>query len=81
MMIYKIIAKTISQRLKPILSEIISKEQFGFLFNRQMHDVVSLSHEEIQSIKKEQQSTFALKIDLSRSYDRVRWTLIHLLLI
>ena len=28
--IYKIIAKTIDQRLKLILSEIITKEQFGF---------------------------------------------------
>ena len=32
--VYKIIAKTIMQRLKPILNEIISKEHFGFLFNR-----------------------------------------------
>jgi hypothetical protein len=29
--IYKIIAKIISKCLKPILSEVISKEQFGFL--------------------------------------------------
>ena len=41
--VYKIIEKIIAQRLNPILSEIITKEQFIFLFNRQIHDVVSLS--------------------------------------
>ena len=41
--VYKIIAKVIAQRLKPILSVVITKEQFGFLFNRQIHDVVSLA--------------------------------------
>ena len=42
-MVYKIIAKIIAQMLKPILSNIITKEQFGFLFNRQIHDAVSLA--------------------------------------
>ena len=41
--VYKIIAKIIAQRLKPILSEIITKEQFRFSFNRQVHDAVSLA--------------------------------------
>ena len=43
--VYEIIAKVIDQRLKPILSEIITKEQFGFWFNRQIHDAVSLDQE------------------------------------
>ena len=42
-MIYKIIAKVIALRIKPILSEIISEEQFGFLYNRKIHDVVSVA--------------------------------------
>ena len=33
-MIYKVIAKMISQRVKPVMSKIISEEQFGFLHNR-----------------------------------------------
>ena len=80
-MMYKTIARIIYQRLNPIMSQFIREEQLGFFFNRQIHDVVSLAKEALDIIKKEKQSTFALKIDLSKSYDRVSWTFIHLLLI
>ena len=80
-MMYKIIYKIISQRLKPIMSQFITEEQFGFLFNRQIHDATSLEQEALHSIKKETQSSFALKIDMSKSYDKVSWTFIHLMLI
>ena len=79
--VYKIIAKTIAQRLKPILSEIITKEQFGFLFNCQIHDAVSLSQELIHTIKRCKSKAFALKLDLSKAYDRVNWTFLRLVLI
>ena len=80
-MIYKVIAKVIALRLKPILSEVVSEEQFGFLHNRQIHDAVSLSKEEIHTIKKENQCAFSLKLNLSKAYDRVNWTFVRLLLI
>ena len=32
-LVYKIIAKVISNRIEPVLNENISNEQFGFLFN------------------------------------------------
>ena len=79
--VYKIIAKIIAQQLKQILSEIITKEQFGFLFNCQIHDVVSLSQEAIHTIKHGKSKAFALKLDLSKSYDRVNWTFLRLVMI
>ena len=36
--LYKIISKIIAKRLKEIISEHISKEQFGFLEGRQIHE-------------------------------------------
>ena len=80
-MVYKIIAKIIAQCLKPIMSQFITEEQFGFLFNRNIHDAMALAQGALHSIKKEKQSDFALKIYLSKAYDRVSWTFIHLLLI
>eukprot|EP00253_Pinus_taeda_P031908 PITA_31908 len=39
--LYKIIAKTIANRLKPILSHHISSEQFAFLHRRQIHEAIA----------------------------------------
>ena len=80
-MIYNVIAKEIAQRVKPIMSKIISKEQFGFLHNKKIHDAVSLAQEAIHTIKKEKQCAFAPKLDLSKAYDRVRWIFFRFLLI
>ena len=80
-MIYKIIAKVLALRIKPVLSEIISEEQFGFLNNRHIHDSVSLAQETFHMIKNGKQRAFALNLDLSKAYDRVGWTFVRLLLI
>lgn len=42
---YKIIAKILTNRLKRILSDVISEEQFGFLHNRQIHNTVGTTQE------------------------------------
>lgn len=39
--LYKIIAKIIANRLKPILSRHISPEQFAFLNHRQIHEAIA----------------------------------------
>ena len=80
-MVYKLIAKTISLILNPILSKVITQEQFGFLKNRQIHDAVSLSQETIQTIKLSKNTAFSLKLDLSKSFDRVNWTFLRLVMI
>lgn len=41
--LYKIILKVIRKRLKAILSEKISKEQFGFLQGRQIHEEIGVA--------------------------------------
>ena len=69
--IYKLIARVIAQRIKPILSKVITKEQFGFLQKIQILDAVSLPQEVMHSIKKEKQKALSLKLDLSKAYDKV----------
>jgi hypothetical protein len=70
---YKVISKIIENRLKPILSEIISKEQFGFLFKHQIHDAMILSQEVMHSIITSKIPSFLLKSYLTKSYDQVSW--------
>jgi hypothetical protein len=49
--VYKIITKIIANRLKPILQEIISPEQGGFVEGRKILDGIVVSHETIHSLQ------------------------------
>jgi len=71
--IYKIIAKIIANRLKPILSAHISPQQFSFLQNRQIHEAVGTAQELLHSVQTKKLKGMILKIDLSKAFDRVNW--------
>lgn len=76
-LIYKLIAKLIENRLKPIFSDFLSEEQYRFLFNHQIHDAVSITQEVLHSIKLKKSPSFVCKLDLSKTYDRAIWTFIR----
>jgi len=78
--IYKIVSKVIARRLKGILSEHISAEQFGFLEGRQIHEAIGVAQEGMHSLKTQNIKGAILKIDLSKAYDKVSWIYIRLLL-
>jgi hypothetical protein len=63
----------IATRLKPILPFVISKEQAGYVEGRQIMDSVILSHEVIHSLKMTKIPGMLIKLDLSKSFDRVSW--------
>jgi hypothetical protein len=48
--IYKIIEKIIGLRIKDILSDNISKEKFGFLIGRKIHQAIGEAQKGIHSI-------------------------------
>ena len=78
--IYKIIGKIISTRIKKILGRIISKEQFGFLPGRQIHEAVGIIQEGLHSIHCKVMKSVVLKIDLSKAYDHVNWTYLRVIM-
>ena len=78
--IYKIIGKIISTRIKNILGRIISKEQFGFLPGRQIHEAVGILQEGLHSIHCKGMKSVVLKIDLSKAYYRVNWTYLRVIM-
>ena len=78
--IYKIISKIISTRIKKVLGGYISNEQFGFFPGRQIHDAVGVIQEGMHSIHSKGSKSVVLKIDLSKAYDRVSWTYLHVIL-
>ena len=69
--ILKIMMKVLANRLKPILSGLISLEQTGFVEGRQILDGIILTHEMIHSLNKMKILGMLLKVDLAKAYDKV----------
>ena len=80
---YKIISKTLVNRLKGIMGDLVDKYQNAFVPWRQMSDNCFISHEIINWVKKRKSgNSFAwiLKVDLSKAYDRIRWDFVEAML-
>ena len=74
--LYKIIAKVLANRLQKILPQIISEEQSAFVPGRNITDNVLVAFEILHYMKRKhsgQDGVVALKLDISKAYDRVSW--------
>jgi hypothetical protein len=79
-LIYKLVSKIISTRLKPVLERNLSPEQHGFLKGRRIHDAVGVAHECLHSISQKKQKALVMKIDLKKAFDSINWDLLRLIL-
>ena len=73
--IYKVITKTIANRLKATMSYIISPNQCSFVLGRHRTDNIIVALEVIHSMRsmKGKKGYMTIKIDLEKAYDRVNW--------
>ena len=71
--IYKIIAKVIANRLKSLLSGLISPEQSGFVEGRQIQDGIITLREAIHSLKCTRIPGMLIKLDIAKAYDKLSW--------
>lgn len=72
--IYKVISKVLANRLKPFLSSTVSPNLSVFIPNRSIIDNALMAFEAFLSMKRNKnrsQSFSALKLDMSKVYDRV----------
>lgn len=76
--IYKILTKVLAVRLRGIMPKIISPNQCSFVPGRLGTDNIIVVQEVIHSMsmKKGNLGFMAIKIDLEKAYDRVRWSFI-----
>lgn len=74
--IFKLVTKSIANRLKHILPTIIHESQSAFVPGRQILDNALLALEIFHAMKNKKKGSrgvFALKLDMSKAYDRVEW--------
>lgn len=78
--LYKILSKTMVNRLKPLLDRIILAEQHGFFPGREIVDNILLAGESIHSLHSEKKKGMIVKLDVSKAYDRVCWPFLSTIL-
>jgi hypothetical protein len=78
--LYKLIAKVLSNRLRKILPQIISPSQSAFVPGRLITDNVLLAYELTHYLNnkwKGNEGVAAMKFDMSKAYDRVEWSFLR----
>ena len=80
---YKVITKAIVHRIKPVLGKLIAPTQSSFVPGRQISDNIIIVQEMLHSMRKKKgsQGCMAIKIDLEKAYDRLRWPFIREMLL
>ena len=74
--IYKIISKTIANRLKKFLPKLVSETQSAFMSDHLISDNIIVAFETLHHLKNKRKGKtgfMALKLDMSKAYDRVKW--------
>lgn len=81
---YKIFSKVLANRLKSILTKVVSEEQSNFVLGRAITDNVLIAFEAIHYMKRETRGNkgyYAFKTDISKAYDRINWKYMELILL
>ena len=72
--IYKIITKVLSSRMKIIMPLIIDECQSAFICGRGLLDSVVMANEVLEDVKRNGKSGVCFMVDFEKAYDSVRWS-------
>ncbi|KAL5567823.1 hypothetical protein UlMin_024398 [Ulmus minor] len=78
--IYKIISKMLSNRLRLVMNNVISEEQSAFIPGRLISDNAIIGFECLHAIKRKRSKKkgyLALKLDMAKAFDRVEWSFVQ----
>ncbi|CAH9109059.1 unnamed protein product [Cuscuta epithymum] len=82
--VYKIFSKVLANRMKGILNDIICENQSAFAPGRNIIDNVVIAFETHHYLKCKRQGKegfVALKLDMSKAYDRVEWSFLRTVMV
>ncbi|XP_019175849.1 PREDICTED: uncharacterized protein LOC109171175 [Ipomoea nil] len=82
--LYKVMAKMLANRMKPLLEGIISESQSAFLPGRLISDNVLIASEVGHYLRRKQLGQVgwsALKLDMAKAYDRMEWSFVNDMLV
>ncbi|CAL1367787.1 unnamed protein product [Linum trigynum] len=76
---YKVVAKTIANRLKSLMPHLVHPNQSSFVPNRHITDNILILQETVHSMARKggKKGTMLLKVDLAKAYDRIDWTFLE----
>eukprot|EP00253_Pinus_taeda_P005327 PITA_05327 len=74
---YKIVAKLLANRIKPLLQKLISPAQGGFVKGRQLLDNVIQIQEALHSSYARKEQGMIIKLDMSNAFDRVNRSFLY----
>jgi hypothetical protein len=82
--LYKIISKVLAACLKGIVDDIISPNQSAFVPGRLITNNILVAYETTHFLKNKRRGKdgyLALRLDMSKAYDRVEWDFVEAMLI
>ncbi|KAA3489007.1 reverse transcriptase [Gossypium australe] len=74
--LYKLVAKTIANRLQDFIGKCIDSAQSVFVSGRLISDIVLIAYEILHTLRQKRwgkKGLMAVKLDMSKAYDRVEW--------
>lgn len=76
--LYKVVTKILTSRISPFLNCLIDQSQSAFIPGRQILDNIVIAKELLHSMNNSNfiLGYFALKLDMSKAYDRIDWVFI-----
>ncbi|XP_019179708.1 PREDICTED: uncharacterized protein LOC109174921 [Ipomoea nil] len=81
--LYRIMAKVIANRMKPLMGNLISEAQSAFIPGRLITDNILIAAEVRHYLNKKQcgrKGWAALKLDMAKAYDRMEWQFLRRML-
>jgi len=71
--VYKIISKLLTERMKTVIVKLVDEHQMAFLRCRQIMDAALLANKMVNSKVRQKKPRILCNLDIEKTYDHVNW--------